>query len=90
MTTVDQKLRTVRFRTHEQAHICIDKRVCAECSHRACITVCPAERYRATPSGVEHSPVGCLECGACEIACDRGAIAWEYPQGGHGVAFRYG
>jgi len=90
MMTVEEKLLTVRFRTDEQAPIRIDTHKCADCPEKACVSVCPAERYRCSPSGVEYSAVGCLECGACQVVCDRKAIAWNYPQGGLGVALRYG
>ena len=31
----------------------------------------------------------CFECGTCYLVCNReGAIAWSYPEGGHGVVFR--
>jgi ferredoxin like protein len=31
----------------------------------------------------------CLECGACRISCQNGALDWNYPKGGFGVCFRF-
>jgi ferredoxin like protein len=41
-----------------------------------------------TPQDCDYA--GCLECGTCRIVCFKKAIAWNHPEGGFGVEYRYG
>jgi len=87
---VDTKLSCNLFRLNKEPHIVIDQRICTSaCTNRACIAVCPADLYELSEH--EHVVVnweGCLECGACMICCDKGALSWSYPGGGFGVQYR--
>lgn len=96
---VDVLLATTRFATDEQhPHIVIDPEACATCpSGRACTTCCPAQRYvwDEVADRITFDHVGCLECGACRLLCERlrtGApgYSWDYPANGAGVAYRQG
>lgn len=75
-----------------QPHLRIrDGEPCRRCARRECTTVCPAENYRLEADGrVSLQWEGCLECGACRVACPHRNVAWEYPAGGYGVHYRYG
>ncbi len=58
---------------------------------RAALYVCPAGLYSLNQQDeVEVDPDGCLECGACRIACGPEILEWYYPEGGTGVQYRFG
>ena len=44
------------------------------------------KKKKATVAHIER----CLECGNCEVACLRDAIAFRVPKGGTGIVYRYG
>ena len=67
-----------------------DKKICSGCKNKSCLYVCPVKNYKKLNSHIELSWEGCLECGSCRVACKRGAIDWNYPQGGFGIKYRYG
>jgi ferredoxin like protein len=73
-----------KFNVNEkEAHIVINKEICAQCQDKPCLIVCPAALYKLD--------AGCLECGTCRVVCkNKGIIKWEYPKGTFGVNFRYG
>ena len=87
---VDIKLAQNLFKLDKESHITIDQQVCATaCRYRSCIAVCPADLYEINENGqVIVNWEGCLECGACMICCDNGALSWGYPRGGFGVSYR--
>ena len=88
---IEAKLSRVRFRLDQAAHIKVDSEVCESSSERPCLYVCPVQNYRLAEDGcVEFSWQGCMECGACRIICNKGAISWNLPRGGFGVCLRYG
>ncbi len=76
----------------EQAHIMLNKDICAKCQDKPCLLVCPAVLYRLDKNGaITFDYAGCLECGTCRVMCkNRGIIKWDYPRGTFGVSFRYG
>jgi ferredoxin like protein len=78
------------FDVHERAHITVDSSVCRTCPSRECIVACPAKLFVPTADGgILFNYEQCFECGTCYLVCNReGAIAWTYPEGGHGVVFR--
>jgi len=52
--------------------------------------ICPAKVYTLNENDeVVISFENCLECGTCRVAAPE-EVEWEYPQGGHGVVYRYG
>ena len=87
---VDAKLAHNLFRLDKEPHITIDQRICATvCTRRACLAVCRADLYELNErQEVVVNWEGCLECGACMICCDKGALSWDYPRGGYGVQYR--
>jgi len=93
-TNLDAMLGLLKYETDgEQSHIQVDAARCPECAAKPCLTVCPAEVYRWIVDHVVVRYENCLECGACEIACDgggNGGITWRNPQGGFGIVFRLG
>ena len=79
----------------ENAHIVIDKEICAKCKGKPCLVVCPAVLYTLKEDGeMNFDYAGCLECGTCRVACygsgNKGITKWEYPQGTMGVCYRNG
>lgn len=89
--SVEEKLGLNKYELDEESHIAVDQEVCAKCSERYCLTVCPARVYMQEESDerivVNHA--GCLECGTCMAACLAGGLAWNMPASGMGVCFRY-
>lgn len=79
-----------QFIIDEQSHIIVDKEICRSCDHRACVLSCPANCYTWNEETGLLSVVyeTCLECGACYVVCDKGALDWSYPRGGFGVNYR--
>lgn len=67
-----------------------DKKLCKSCADKPCLYVCPVKNYKRVNGIVDASWEGCLECGSCRVACKKGAIEWNYPQGGFGIKYRYG
>jgi ferredoxin like protein len=87
---LEEKLTRVRFRVDLTPHIQIDKSLCATCRSQPCLYVCPVKNYVLNQGEIVFSWQGCMECGACRIACENKAIDWSYPRGGFGVCLRQG
>lgn len=92
---VEDKLYRNRYVVDEgRPHIKIrDPQVCLEkCQTKPCVICCPAACYGLTDEGgVNLVTDGCLECGTCRIICqDLDNIAWDYPRGGYGIAYKFG
>ncbi len=88
--SIEDRLYTVLYQVDRERHILVKTEFCAECNEKWCISICPAQCYKFVEGKLEFAYEGCLECGACQKACDKGAIDWKYPRGGLGVHFRYG
>jgi ferredoxin like protein len=89
---IEAKLGLDVFKIDAEPHIVIDHEVCrAKCQIRYCLHICPAGLYTVDQQGeVQVNYEGCLECGACFIACTYEALTWHYPKAGHGVQYRFG
>lgn len=86
---IEDKLYLNRFIVDETSHLVIkDQAVCAKCVEKPCLNFCPARVYEWKDDQLIVGYEGCLECGACRIACCEANIQWEYPRGGFGVQFR--
>ena len=85
----EERMSHTEFRVHEEAHIVVDGKVCAECTTNQCVTACPANLFVPTAAGgIVFNYEQCFECGTCYLVCNKeGAITWNYPEGGHGVVF---
>lgn len=91
VVVIDEKLCKVRFRLDQTSHIQVNGEICESCDGRPCLYACPVQNYRLNSDGrVEFLWQGCMECGACRIVCDKGAILWNLPRGGFGICLRYG
>ena len=88
---VEEKLARNVFKVDREGHIRIDTEVCrVKCRMKYCLHVCPAKVYSLDPNGdIRPNPDGCLECGACVIACLQDALKWHYPKAEYGVQYRY-
>lgn len=87
---MERKLYLNRWKPDVESHLLIiDNAVCARhCSKKDCTFFCPARVYEWQDGRIVTGYEGCLECGACRIACPQGNIQWRYPRGGFGVQFR--
>lgn len=89
---IEEKIALNAIRNDKESHIRLDQTICATCTERMCIHVCPGHLYSLNSETgemvVEYA--GCLECGTCKIACTYHAIDWDYPSGEFGVQYRYG
>ena len=88
---VEEKLGKNVFKVNKEGHIKIETDVCRlKCVNKYCLYVCPAKVYSLEPNGsVRPNSDGCLECGACVIACLQDALKWNYPKPEYGVQYRY-
>ncbi|MGP8070241.1 MAG: ferredoxin family protein [Candidatus Bathyarchaeia archaeon] len=88
---VEEKLGKNVFKVDKDDHIKIDRDICrTKCKTKYCLFVCPAKVYLLDKQGdVLPNPDGCLECGACLIACLPQALSWHYPKAGFGVQYRF-
>lgn len=87
---IEDRLAKTRFNIDTEPHIRVDTGICADCTGQECLYVCPVQNYTLEDGKLVFAWQGCLECGACRIACTRSAITWDYPRGGFGVSWRYG
>lgn len=89
---IEAKLGLDVYKIDTEPHIIIDHEICnTVCQVRFCLNICPAELYTLDKSGeVQVNYEGCLECGACMIACASEALTWHYPRPGYGVQYRFG
>ncbi len=87
---LEDKLGLDRFDIDKKSHIEVNKEICKKCVEKVCLYICPARTYALEGEDLVHNYEGCLECGACRIACVRKAIVWSYPRGGFGVTYRHG
>lgn len=86
----DDMMATVHFVLSPRPHIVVDGEKCANCRTRECLNACPAKLFVLTAENrVLYSYEQCFECGTCYTICSQGAVSWNYPEGGHGVVFRY-
>ena len=92
-TNVDDLLATVKYYVDEEfAHIKIkDQTLCEQCGTHPCLFFCPAGVFSL--DAANHILIGyqaCLECGSCRIGCPSQNVDWTLPQGGYGVAYKFG
>jgi len=88
--TIVDKLALNKYDVDKEAHAHLKEEICQECQVRSCLYICPAECYKLREGKVTYAYEGCLECGSCQISCDKAAIVWSHPRGGFGVSFEYG
>lgn len=92
--SITDRLGVDSFSTDRESHLRIENPdLCRKCPLKPCILVCPAEVYSWDNDRIHIRYEGCLELGACRVACHEignHAILWEYPKASKGVAFRYG
>ncbi len=90
--TPEELLALNKFNVDEgHPHIIIDKAICAKCTDKPCLVVCPAVLYRLKGDEVSFEYAGCLECGTCRVMClNKGVSSWNYPRASFGVSYRCG
>ena len=86
---IDEKLYLNSYIVDVISHLAIkDMHVCENCNEKNCLTICPAHVYDIKDNKITVSYEGCLECGACRIACPHNNIDWNHTKGGFGVQYR--
>ncbi|MEA3441934.1 MAG: ferredoxin family protein [Chloroflexota bacterium] len=88
--SIEDKLSVNKFDIDKDVHIKINEDICKSCQEHVCLYVCPANCYKLSEGHITFSYEGCLECGSCHIACDKGAIDWTLPRPGFGICYQYG
>ncbi len=90
---IEERLALAKHIPDKVSHLeIISVETCRHCAKKPCLTFCPATVYH-WDDGEEQITVayeGCFECGACRLVCPHDNIAWAWPRGGFGVAYRYG
>ena len=89
---IKRRLGTLRFQTDspDRAHITVKPEICGRCPHSLCTFVCPAQCYERIEGKLVFRYEDCVECGACDIACDQGSVTWKLPRGPFGVRYTFG
>ena len=86
---IDNKLSLNYYKVDAISHLFLkDQAVCVKCKEKTCTKICPAHVYIWNDEKIMVSYEGCLECGACRIACCHDNIEWKFPRGGYGIQFR--
>lgn len=86
-----EKLGRNVFKEDKEFHIKIKKDMGKDLRLKRAVIVCPAGLYSEDNDGeISISVDGCLECGACLLACGSEVLEWNYPNSGCGVQFRFG
>lgn len=52
-------------------------RACVDVMHKACAQVCPVDCIYEGARALYINPDECVDCGACRLECDAGAIYFE-------------
>ena len=50
---------------------------CVDVMHRACVQVCPVDCIYEGARALYINPDECVDCGACKLECEVGAIYYE-------------
>jgi len=87
---IEEKLALNKYDVDKEPHIRVAEDLCRACEDQPCLFVCPSDCFNLTAGKVTFSYEGCLECGGCRIACDKGAVTWGYPRPGFGITYEYG
>ena len=88
--SIEDKLAVNKYDIDRDVHIRIREDICQTCDEHHCLYVCPADCFKLSGGHITFSYEGCLECGSCRIACDKGAIDWTPPRPGFGICYEYG
>jgi ferredoxin like protein len=90
-TALKAKLGLNVFKPVEGPHIKIRAGMETDPRLRPALRICPAGLYSENEKGeMVLDSDGCLECGACRLACGTEVLDWHYPKGGTGVQYRFG
>jgi len=87
----EEKLSINKFIVNKESHIILNSAICQKCMDRPCLNICPAKCFKeVSDKRIICSFEGCLECGSCRLICEKGAINWDFPEGGFGICYEYG
>ncbi len=88
--SIQDKLATIKYNCDNKTHLIVNQKKCAKCKDKPCLAICPANVYSIDENTKEIivQYENCLECGACRLACPKGAIDWNYPSSSCGVIYK--
>ncbi len=89
-TKVEDKLAVNKYDIDKEVHIRIREDICKTCKEYHCLYICPASCFKRAEDHITFSYEGCLECGSCQIVCEKDAVDWILPRGGFGICYEYG
>lgn len=87
---IEDKLAMNKYDIDAEVHISIREDICKKCNSRYCLYCCPANCFKLMGEHITFSYEGCLECGSCQIVCDKEAVDWVLPRAGYGICYQYG
>ena len=95
MSDLENAVQLIHFQPDEgwQHVIIAEQDLCKNCQGKPCLTICPSGVFAW--NNCDSDPVlvfykQCVECGACRLICPYENIAFAFPHGGYGVAYRQG
>jgi len=88
--SIEDKLAVNKYDIDREVHISLHEDICKKCDTHYCLYVCPASCFKLMEEHITFSYKGCLECGSCQIVCDKGAVEWTLPRAGFGICYQYG
>ena len=90
---LEEKLYQNRYLVDEgRPHVCLSDPALVSSTLQQLATVCPAGCWTVADDGTMQATLdGCLECGTCRLLAEpEGTMAWRYPRGGFGIAYKFG
>lgn len=89
-TNIEEKLSVNKYDIDKEVYIRLREDLCSSCVTHSCVFACPAGCFNLKENRLNFSYEGCLECGACQIVCEKEAIDWTLPRAGFGICYLYG
>ncbi len=87
---IEDKLAVNKYDIDRDSHVRLNEEICHSCADKRCVWVCPAGCFTVLEGKLMFGFEGCLECGSCRIACEKGAVDWTLPGPGFGICYLYG
>ena len=88
--SIEERLGLVSFEIDNEKHIKVDTSRCSECNEKTFLYFCPTKRFTNENGKIKHDYEGCIECGTCKFACQKGVVDFNFPRVGYGVYYKYG
>lgn len=89
--SIEARLALVDRKIDHMSHIEVDQEKFKQSKEKTVLFLCPAKVYdlnKETGECIVNFD-NCVECGTCQVACPD-YVKWKNPNGGFGVAYKYG